>query len=329
MSSLSTEPPTRAITDLLLDLHERSHDLGYRALQRHALAKLGELVPFDAGLLGMGTLRDGVPHGQDVLLHGRPPELMTSWELVKHEDRVALDAFQNPGCTRNHAVAGPIFDGCDAARAHCREWRLAHVLCTAQLAPRVGLYWVMSLYREDEERPFAESERAAIELVVPHVFSAARRARLGQLRGATRVPDAHGQAGAIVDADGLILEADEGLADLLRAEWPRWRGPWLPPELSAQLSAEPSCRLVLGTIAVRSDTADGLRLVHLRRAILADRLTAREREIAEAFSLGETYREIGARLAIAPNTVRRHLANIYAKLGISSKVELDRMLGRS
>jgi DNA-binding NarL/FixJ family response regulator len=49
-------------------------------------------------------------------------------------------------------------------------------------------------------------------------------------------------------------------------------------------------------------------------------------EIAGAFSLGETYREIGARLGIAPNTVRRHLGNISEKLGISSKVELDRML---
>jgi DNA-binding CsgD family transcriptional regulator len=48
--------------------------------------------------------------------------------------------------------------------------------------------------------------------------------------------------------------------------------------------------------------------------------------VARAFSLGETYREIAERLGIAPNTVRRHLANIYDKLGISSKVELDRMV---
>jgi DNA-binding CsgD family transcriptional regulator len=70
-----------------------------------------------------------------------------------------------------------------------------------------------------------------------------------------------------------------------------------------------------------------MRLVHVRRVVVADRLTARERQIAEAFSTGDSYREIGERLTIAPNTVRRHLANIYEKLGISSKVELDRMLG--
>jgi len=32
------------------------------------------------------------------------------------------------------------------------------------------------------------------------------------------------------------------------------------------------------------------------------------------------------RLQIAPATVRRHLANLYEKLGVSSKAELDRML---
>jgi len=54
-------------------------------------------------------------------------------------------------------------------------------------------------------------------------------------------------------------------------------------------------------------------------------LTSREREIAKAYSLGDTFRQIAEKLEIAPNTVRRHLTNVYEKLGISSKVELDRM----
>ena len=66
--------------------------------------------------------------------------------------------------------------------------------------------------------------------------------------------------------------------------------------------------------------------MHVRGRIAADELTAREREIARAFALGENYREIGARFSLSPNTVRRHLSNIYEKLGISSKAELDRMI---
>jgi TolB-like protein len=59
----------------------------------------------------------------------------------------------------------------------------------------------------------------------------------------------------------------------------------------------------------------------------AEPLSAREREIADAFAGGESYQEIAARLCIAPSTVRTHLTTIYRKLGVSSKLELHKHLG--
>ena len=57
-----------------------------------------------------------------------------------------------------------------------------------------------------------------------------------------------------------------------------------------------------------------------------DGLSPREREIAEAYANGETYRGIGERLCIAPSTVRTHLTTIYRKIGVSSKLELHKVL---
>ncbi|TIW15977.1 MAG: adenylate cyclase, partial [Mesorhizobium sp.] len=51
-------------------------------------------------------------------------------------------------------------------------------------------------------------------------------------------------------------------------------------------------------------------------------LSERERAVAERFAGGLTYREIGEALFIAPSTVRTHLAAIYEKLGVRSKVAL-------
>ncbi|CDX20349.1 Adenylate cyclase [Mesorhizobium sp. ORS 3324] len=51
-------------------------------------------------------------------------------------------------------------------------------------------------------------------------------------------------------------------------------------------------------------------------------LSERERAVAEKFAAGLTYREIGEALFIAPSTVRTHLAAIYEKLGVRSKVAL-------
>ena len=110
------------------------------------------------------------------------------------------------------------------------------------------------------------------------------------------------------------------------------------------VAAEPDTRAVDGLVAsaleawgvpgaavvvVQGDETEGVHLIHVRRRVASDALTARETEVAEAFSLGDTHRDIAQRLAISPSTVRRHLANIYEKLGISSKVELDRMLASS
>lgn len=57
-----------------------------------------------------------------------------------------------------------------------------------------------------------------------------------------------------------------------------------------------------------------------------DRLSPRELEIARAYALGDTYHRIAERLCIAPSTVRTHLAAIYRKLEVTSKLELHRLL---
>ncbi len=55
-------------------------------------------------------------------------------------------------------------------------------------------------------------------------------------------------------------------------------------------------------------------------------LSPREREIAQAYSNGDTYHKIAVRLGIAPSTVRTHLATIYRKLKVSSKLALHQVL---
>ena len=51
-------------------------------------------------------------------------------------------------------------------------------------------------------------------------------------------------------------------------------------------------------------------------------LTAREREIVAAIAVGETNKDIAARLSISQQTVKHHLTNIFDKTGISTRLEL-------
>lgn len=57
-----------------------------------------------------------------------------------------------------------------------------------------------------------------------------------------------------------------------------------------------------------------------------DRLSPRELEIARAYASGDNYHRIAEKLCIAPSTVRTHLATIYRKLEVSSKLDLHRIL---
>lgn len=57
-------------------------------------------------------------------------------------------------------------------------------------------------------------------------------------------------------------------------------------------------------------------------------LTGTEREIARRVALGLTNPEIARQLVVSPRTVQTHTSHIYAKLGVSSRVQLTAVLHR-
>jgi len=59
------------------------------------------------------------------------------------------------------------------------------------------------------------------------------------------------------------------------------------------------------------------------------KLSARELMVAERYAQGETYKEIAAKLHIAPATVRNHIAATYRKLDVNNKPGLIRILSTS
>jgi DNA-binding CsgD family transcriptional regulator len=89
---------------------------------------------------------------------------------------------------------------------------------------------------------------------------------------------------------------------------------------------------VFGTALVGRLYATGLASVPSSRRPMLDRsseglrsLTRRELDVALLAAEGHTAAEIGRRLNIGPRTVESHLASVYSKLRISSRLQLIRM----
>ena len=59
----------------------------------------------------------------------------------------------------------------------------------------------------------------------------------------------------------------------------------------------------------------------LRRAENGTELTPREQEVLKLIAAGKSNQEIALKLHISESTVEKHLSSIYAKLGVSSRVE--------
>lgn len=124
--------------------------------------------------------------------------------------------------------------------------------------------------------------------------------------------------------------------------------PWCTQSLQARLSArwsklkrEPLHAQVIDLwegMEVRATTlhgaslgADPLWLITLvpqapiTRAPLQE-LTPKQREVALHAAQGLSYEELGQVLGVSPNTAKYHLKQVYARLGVTSRIELGRFL---
>jgi DNA-binding CsgD family transcriptional regulator len=145
------------------------------------------------------------------------------------------------------------------------------------------------------------------------------------LAGAVRLLDGRGLI--VLAPDGRIEFASPSARRLMRENFGVPPEGELPPALARWLdSGSPTLtRRVAGCRLTVNRSGDTLLLEELRDEL---GLTPRERQILAWVARGKTNPEIAEILWIAPTTVRRHLENIYAKLGVHTRTAAaTRLLG--
>ncbi|WP_253776773.1 AAA family ATPase [Goodfellowiella coeruleoviolacea] len=79
-------------------------------------------------------------------------------------------------------------------------------------------------------------------------------------------------------------------------------------------------------VAGQADRVDPAGTARTDRPALATQLTPQQLRIARCVAAGSTNREVAVRLSLSPRTVDHHLRNVFAALGIRSRVELARII---
>jgi DNA-binding CsgD family transcriptional regulator len=312
---------------LLIELYRLAPAAPANEFQSLALDATRAALGFDSAIWAAGAMGPSGPVVHTVYAYQQPPGMMAHWERLKELDTVFLEGVRRPGETIRATAAGP--DGCppfhpDVA-AHAHRYGMEHILGTVYASPLLRLMEGLAFYRVDVAKRFTEPERLFKQCLVPHLAEAWRINRLASVHTERRLAISSIGCVAMCDRKGQIYAAGPEFAALVLSEWPEWHGPHLP----AGLLDKPLQRYVGSCIVLSANALNDMWLVRARTRSAVDQLSPRELDVARKFAQGMSYQDIARLMHIAPATVRNHLKNIYAKLGLSDKAALANLVRRA
>jgi DNA-binding CsgD family transcriptional regulator len=170
---------------------------------------------------------------------------------------------------------------------------------------------------------FSERDRAVLDLLNPYLVQLLRASESRRrLRAALAVHEWTRAAVALLEGDDRISFASTMARELLdryfgamTVQLPDPLASWLRQRRRAT-TGEP-LTINAGDRSLVVDLVDDALLLEERQWV--PRLTAREREIIDLVTEGRTNAEIAERLWVSPATVKKHLDNVYAKLGVHTR----------
>lgn len=103
-----------------------------------------------------------------------------------------------------------------------------------------------------------------------------------------------------------------------------------PNELIRSLRAvRQSASLISPEIVKKLIAEDGEEPVAEEGAAFCESLTVREKEILNLILDAYENSQIAAHLGVSPQTVKNHIHNLYEKLGVSNRIQLIKVMGRT
>ncbi|GAB7550103.1 helix-turn-helix transcriptional regulator [Cupriavidus sp. 8B] len=307
-----------SVSRLLLSLYQLAATERIGVFEQRVFDLLHEHMDFDSAWLGHSTLTPLGPRLHSSHTHNAAPDFLADWEQVKGQDPLVGLVAGGPG--RTVALSVPREPLALPLRALCRRHGIAHVLCGAHFAAPAHRTTHLSLYRKPRRQAYAERDLWVLECVIAHLAAALEQNRLCRMREMRSQGNAtEGTAIALFDASGFLQYADESFCELMALEWREWNGITLPGEARHALLHAHGAGFTGACVWLSGERVGDLVLLRAGTRGAVSVLTPRELAVARLFAAGQTHKVVARQLGIAPTTVRHHLRQAYAKLGIGDK----------
>jgi DNA-binding CsgD family transcriptional regulator len=309
---------------LILKLYQGATSIAFSRFQDWALEQLCGVIRFDAAWWGKALVEP-----QKILrvqvTNASQEVMLKDYERIQEHDFFRDAMLAEIGTTINvhDLIARKDYEKHPIYTKYGRKHRIESCIGTVLLEPVSSMSEFLSLWRFDARWPFSEGDRLRKERVMPHLVEANRISRLVSLGSAAKSADggAEIRPWALVGSDDYcLIEVNSAFVDLLKREWPEWRGAIMPVDLRKYIRQ--SAAYVGEHIHLDISDVDGYRLILARPMMSIDRLGKRERLVVQQYCAGRSYREIAVEMGTSPATVRNQLSQVYAKLEVHNRIEL-------
>lgn len=317
MPALSLE----ALNHVTLQVYAVSRCGDVTEYQRRAIELVAKHIAFDAAWWGRGSYIGGEHRVLCSYPYRLPADIGERLNLSDTDNVVARRVVAEPG--RAHCFSQADLRSQPSTAALTDHMGIEQSVCIADLDAATGVSGFVSLARRKPTPRFTKRDLAMLELLAPHLAAGLDMALADELT-ALRNPER--TVLLATDPMGWLRVGEPAAVEMLRTEWPGWTGPRLPVPLVERIAARQG--EFLGRhlhVSIRWHGDNGF--VAMRRREPRDLLTRRERDVANAFAAGQSYREVAEVLGLAPATVRHHLRSAYVKLGVTDKAAFAMRLG--
>jgi DNA-binding CsgD family transcriptional regulator len=310
-----------ALSSVIRQIYAASRCGEVEPYQRRALEIVARHIAFDAAWWGRGSFGKGVHHVHCSYPYRLPADIAERLNLSDPDNVVARRVVAEPD--RAHYFSLQDLRSQPGTASLTAHMGIAQSVCIAHVDAALGVSAFVSLARRKAAPRFSARDLRMLELLGPHLAAGLDMALADELT-AQRNPER--TVLLATDSTGLLRVGEAAAAEMLRTEWAGWIGPRLPAPLVDRIvarQAEFLGRHLHAAIRWRGDHV----FVSVRRREPRDMLTRRERDVANAFAAGRSYREVAQALGLAPATVRHHLRSAYVKLGVTDKAAFATRLG--